>query len=239
MGYLKMFKRKDLITLVKDEMKKYIVDSKFKPGDSIPTEQEFSEIFSVSRTIIREALSGMESLNIIESRQGKGRFIKEVSYDGIVDSFSFMVELKPEEFHNILDIRIALENYYFPRMIDQITEEDIKRLSDIIESMRKIILDDESNEKKLIEAHNNFHKALYQRIGNTFLLKLIDLFSRMQNYFFMHDEFSTENKLEFLTKHEELLEVIVNNRVDVALIILNNHFGEITHNVDKIISKGK
>ena len=58
-----MFKRKDLITLVKEELKKYIIDSELKAGDIIPTELEFADKFEVSRTIIREALPMNYSLD--------------------------------------------------------------------------------------------------------------------------------------------------------------------------------
>ena len=52
-----MLKRKDLITLVKEELRNYILDSGLKAGDMLPTEVEFSEMFEVSRTIVREAFS--------------------------------------------------------------------------------------------------------------------------------------------------------------------------------------
>lgn len=59
-----------------DALRNYILKHDLKPGDSLPTESEFAELFSVSRGIIREALQYFRTLGIIESRPRKGMTIK-------------------------------------------------------------------------------------------------------------------------------------------------------------------
>ena len=54
----------------------FIKDMGFtKKGDKLPTERELVEKFNVSRSSIREALSSLENIGIVESKQGEGNFI--------------------------------------------------------------------------------------------------------------------------------------------------------------------
>ena len=53
-------KRESLAKQLKDILNKRINESKYKPGEKIPTEKELSEEFSVSRTVIREAIASLK-----------------------------------------------------------------------------------------------------------------------------------------------------------------------------------
>lgn len=47
----------------------------------LPTEMEMAKRFGVSRTVIREAVSRLKSEGLVESRQGSGVFVREISLD--------------------------------------------------------------------------------------------------------------------------------------------------------------
>lgn len=53
-----------------------ITDGKLKPGDKLPSEPHLVEQFEVSRTVLREAISRLKSLGLVESRQGSGVFVR-------------------------------------------------------------------------------------------------------------------------------------------------------------------
>ena len=46
-----------------------VVDKKFKPGDKLPNENEFSEILQVSRTTLREAFRILAAGRVVEIRR--------------------------------------------------------------------------------------------------------------------------------------------------------------------------
>ena len=81
-----------------------IRDGKLPAGQKLPTEQALVERFGVSRTVVREALSRLKTLGLIETRQGSGAFVKAVSEDtldrlmlkpdGSVDAVIQMVEVR-------------------------------------------------------------------------------------------------------------------------------------------------
>ena len=52
--------------------------SRLVAGDRLPTEASLVKQFGVSRTVVREAVSRLKSLGLVESRQGSGAFVKDL-----------------------------------------------------------------------------------------------------------------------------------------------------------------
>jgi len=54
-----------------------IESGELKPGDIFPTEQQIQELYDVSRTTVRQALSELESENRISRHRGRGTFVSK------------------------------------------------------------------------------------------------------------------------------------------------------------------
>src|SRR3546814_12468625 len=54
-----------------------VCSSDLKPGNKLPSEKQLGEQFSVSRSVVREALSQLKSEGLISSQQGRGVFVNE------------------------------------------------------------------------------------------------------------------------------------------------------------------
>jgi GntR family transcriptional regulator, transcriptional repressor for pyruvate dehydrogenase complex len=230
-----MIQQIDLLKVVKSEIKQYIIDNRMKSGDLLPTEKMFSEILGVSRTIIREAFSGLESLNLIETHRGRGRFVREISYGTILNNLSFILELEPDEFKSVLEIRIALEHYYLPAMIDNLSEQDIGKLENICAELKKEMLEknnSDEGEDNAIEIHSEFHRMLYINCGNKLLIDIIKVFANMQKFFSKLSDFKTHDRVEFIKKHEKLIDAIKKKDRDEVKQLLDRHYEEVSHNLD-------
>ena len=46
-----------------------------KRGDQLPSERELAEVFKVSRTTVREAIRVLETMKLLQCRQGNGTHI--------------------------------------------------------------------------------------------------------------------------------------------------------------------
>ena len=60
---------------IKERLEQEIRDRRWKPGESIPTEPELMELYQVSRTTIRQAVSLLEQEGLLERHQGRGTFV--------------------------------------------------------------------------------------------------------------------------------------------------------------------
>jgi len=62
---------------IKDKLKDQINSGSLKFGDQLPGEPMLCQIFSVSRTVIRQALTELEHEGVVTRRKGKGTYISE------------------------------------------------------------------------------------------------------------------------------------------------------------------
>jgi len=62
---------------VKDVLRDWIRQGKWKPGDQLPGEYELCETFHVSRTVVRQALTELTTEGFIRREKGKGTFVAE------------------------------------------------------------------------------------------------------------------------------------------------------------------
>src|SRR5215217_265452 len=57
---------------VENSLRQYFEDNKFKPGDPLPNEMDMATQLNVSRNVVREALSRLRMLGMIEARPRRG-----------------------------------------------------------------------------------------------------------------------------------------------------------------------
>ena len=64
---------------VVERLRSLILTGAYPPGSRLPNERELAEALGVNRGSVREALKGLEFLELIEVRHGQGSFVREVS----------------------------------------------------------------------------------------------------------------------------------------------------------------
>lgn len=70
-----MVKRPRLSSVIVDALQRQILSGALVLGDRLPTEQQMILQFGVSRTVVREAISGLRANGLVEARQGSGVFV--------------------------------------------------------------------------------------------------------------------------------------------------------------------
>ncbi|HTO60042.1 MAG TPA: GntR family transcriptional regulator [Bradyrhizobium sp.] len=56
-----------------------IAERRYAPGEALPSEEDLAKLFGVSRVTVRAALETLNTLGLIERRQGAGTFVRELS----------------------------------------------------------------------------------------------------------------------------------------------------------------
>jgi GntR family transcriptional repressor for pyruvate dehydrogenase complex len=60
---------------VVEQIRRQIIDGDIRPGDRLPAESALEKQFSVSRTVIREAISRLHAAGLVETYRGKGTYV--------------------------------------------------------------------------------------------------------------------------------------------------------------------
>jgi len=75
---------------VSEKLIKQIINGVYPAGSKLPTEREMAKKFQVTRSIVREALKRVETLRLINIRQGSGAEVQDFTATGgleLVDLF--------------------------------------------------------------------------------------------------------------------------------------------------------
>ncbi|WP_417721787.1 FadR/GntR family transcriptional regulator [Salipiger sp.] len=64
-----------LVQTVRDSLREQIEAGAYKPGSRLPSEAQMTREFSVSRTVVREAVAALRADGLVEPRQGAGVFV--------------------------------------------------------------------------------------------------------------------------------------------------------------------
>ncbi|TKT74639.1 FadR/GntR family transcriptional regulator [Aquamicrobium sp. LC103] len=105
---LKIERRPKLSERVVTALRSQVLSGEFKPGQKLPTESQLTEVFGVSRTVIREAIATLAADGLVESRQGAGVFVCESPVMAF-SSISQEIGNKISHALNVIEVRMGLE----------------------------------------------------------------------------------------------------------------------------------
>lgn len=169
----KPVKSKKIYEEVIEQIKKLIVDGKLQPGDKLLPERELAETLGVSRASVREAFSALQIMGIIEIRPGEGSFVRQVSYESMLEPLSFLSQVNVDNVIELLEVRKILEVQIATLAANRATEEDIEQIRHALNQMI-----DEVNTGEVAEiADAEFHFAVVKAAHNPILIKLINTIS--------------------------------------------------------------
>ncbi len=136
-----------------------------QPGERLPTEAALVQRFGVSRTVVREALSRLKTLGLLESRQGSGAYVRapdareaqrlQLTPDGSVAAVLQMVE-----------VRRALEAEAAALAAARRTTRAVRQIRAAMRAIEQAVAAGGDGVAEDVA----FHAAIAQAAGNPFLL---------------------------------------------------------------------
>jgi GntR family transcriptional regulator, transcriptional repressor for pyruvate dehydrogenase complex len=91
-----------------DRVLEYIATTNMRPGQALPPERDFATVIGVSRNVLRQGFSILEERGLIVTRQGSGRYLREVPDRPRATSMS-STDLEVASIADILEARSLLE----------------------------------------------------------------------------------------------------------------------------------
>lgn len=155
-----------------EALTKEIRSGRLRPGDKLPTEPELAEQFSVSRTVVREAVSRMKSLGLVESRQGSGVYVLEAALPSL--SFDASYAVSKEAVVQMVEVRRALEAEVAGLAAQRRTQTDIDNIRAAIARLDQAVAAGGDG----VQEDVAFHRAIADAARNPFLLSTLAYLSR-------------------------------------------------------------
>jgi len=133
-------------------------------GDKLPTEAALVEQFAVSRTVIREAVSRLKSLGLVDSRQGSGMYVKDAGFSPL--NFDARHAVSKQAVIQMVEVRRALEAEVAALAAQRRTPEDVLRIRQAIVALEQAVLAGGDG----VDEDVQYHRAIAEAACNPFLI---------------------------------------------------------------------
>lgn len=159
-----------VIEQIKDMIKK----GTLKKGERLPSERSLVEQLQVSRTSIREALSALEVIGLVECRQGEGNYIKTTFEDNLLEPLSVMYMLEGSNPEEIWELRKIMEVEAAGLASKRIGGEQLKELEELLSGF-----DIGRDEAYNAEIDKLFHYKIAECSGNILIYNILKTVSTL------------------------------------------------------------
>lgn len=181
-----------------------------KPGVKLPPERTLAEQLRVSRPSVREALSALEILGILESRIGDGTYVKRSPLDvPLIGSMFDDLSETQESPLEVTEARLGIEPFIVRLATERATQDQLTAIGEAIERMSQAIRKHHSH----VDSDVGFHLSIAAAAGNSVLLRQVGVLVRIMHTQ-MWDQFnektvSTPRQLDrFLHDHQRIFKAM-------------------------------
>lgn len=174
-------KHQSLAEQVEQKLLSYLKANNFNIGDQLPKEMELAAHLGVSRNVVREALSRLRMMGMVESKKRKGMVITEPDLLSGLTRVMDPSLLGEGNMQDIFELRLVLEVGMADLLFARKNAKDILELKDIANreaADKKCLISQEVRSKYEIE----FHGKLYAMSGNSTLSRFQKLLLPVFNY---------------------------------------------------------
>jgi GntR family transcriptional regulator, transcriptional repressor for pyruvate dehydrogenase complex len=146
-----------------------LLGESMRPGDRLPGERALVEELGVGRSAVREAISALEVLGIVETRAGSGTYLRSGTSELLPSTLSWSLLMDQERTAELSVVRSALERSAAQLAALTATDEQKAELTRLVQEQREAANDPEG----YVAADVSFHRVLARIGGNGLLDELL------------------------------------------------------------------
>ena len=211
-------KRESVADQIFGQLKAKIVSGELRPGDKLPTEMELCELYGVSRTSVRQALTSLSSLDLIEAKTGGGTFVKKADGSKIMDKLMLYAFLDQRSLAEISEFRDILEPAVTRLACQRANAGDIERLSEIYCQMEK----EQENLEECAKLDFRFHTEIARISRNAYIIRTYEALEEILLNAFSKIVLKNGNRGGW-KYHEQIIEAFKSGDAELAAGIMREH----------------
>lgn len=213
---LQEIKPRKIYEQVAEQLKKAIISGQYQPGEKLPSVRELGELLNVGQPSVREALSALRAMGLVEILQGHGTFVAKYDAEELTARINDYILIGKEDILHLIEVRKMLEVGAARSAAEKRTGKDLLEMERSIEIMKRKLTSPDEWDK----ADWRFHYAISQATQNPILTSLMQSISGRTQQALKENRqklFTTQAKLEHLLNHHiAIYDSIKNGRVDKA-----------------------
>jgi DNA-binding FadR family transcriptional regulator len=205
------------------ELRAAIERGDYAIGDKLPSEATLSRDYEVSRSVVREALRGLQALGMTASHTGKGTFVVS---DQAADNPTF----GQYSARDLLEVRRHIEVPAAGYAARRHTAEDLETLTGLLTRM-----EEESDDTFWVALDSLFHIAVAQSSGNPVFGKVIE---EIRDALASQSAFLNQlggRRDASNAEHRRIVDAIADGAPDAATAAMTAHLEHVDQTLDDIV----
>ncbi len=212
--------RQSLVDTVVERIREVIEQGQLGAGDRLPTEAELGAQLGVSRTVVREAVSQLESLGLLSVQRGRGTFVGNWSgLAGCVKMLRSALALSPKELAKFTEFRNAIECYAARRAAERATPEDVADLQRLCDDMDRAGRDD----LEAMQLDFQFHRRLMALTCNELMCNVLEVVQEFALAAMVQTTPKPRDREQSHRRHQAIVEAVRAGDADAAEKAMQAH----------------
>ena len=232
--YFQQIRPQKIYEKVTEQIKEMIEKGELRPGDKLLSVRELAEQLNVGRSAVREALSALQAMGLIELKQGEGTFVRQLSSSELLGANYLNLLLEYRQIESLLEVRKLIETSYVELAAERRDYEDLKRLEEALQLMEKDLESKTHGE----EADWLFHYAIAKATKNDMLVYIVESISDSMKQNIRTDRIILYNKegmpQKLLYEHRQIYDAILKKDGKLAKEVLYYHLQQVEDQIKQI-----
>ena len=225
---------RDLVGSTIGEITRHIRTHDLGPGDRLPSEAAFARQFSVSRTVVREALRSLAAMRLVELSAGRRATVAKLDYGAISPMIEHGVHTEQISVQQIYDVRRTIEMRTATLAALRRTDEEAERIRFHAHAMREQF----GNLDEIMEHDLAFHVEIAKAAKNPVFSLIVGAFDGVTRQTWpigWRSRTSDAQQLAVIGIHIDLADAIAAGDPEAARDLMARHFDE---SVKALLSAG-
>jgi GntR family transcriptional repressor for pyruvate dehydrogenase complex len=209
---------------VAEQLTAEIKQGRLMPGDKLPTEARLVEQFQVSRTVVREAVSRLKSLGLVDSRQGSGVFVsQQLPFAPL--HFEVRQAASQEAVVQMVEVRRALEAEVAALAAERRDANDIRAIKQAVQALDAAVQAGGNGVAEDVK----FHRAIADATRNPFLIQTLEYLGQFLHGATQVTRANEARRVDFAaevqTEHQAILQAVEAGDAEAARQAAATHMG--------------
>ena len=223
-----------------ENLEKEIMEGVLKPGDRLPSEAEIGDKYSVSRTVVREALQTLKARRLVVSRKGSGSYVANPGGSSLRDSLKMYSALLKDEtmFFELMELRLVLETHCARLCAQNWTPARQRLVQGRLDAMRA----NQDSMKVFAASDISFHMAIVEASGQNLFREILGALLPQIGIRFAREAYveNVQASMErVLRQHEAIYDALVARDPDAAEVALKAHLISSRNHFRDVVNRGK
>ena len=207
-----------------------------KVGERLASEQQLTERFSASRTVVREALKILRARGLIASRTGSGAYVTKPDVEDLSHMVTRIIRMDDAiDYRSVYDVRYYLEAAAVRAAAEKATEENFAELDEILLKLRNYNIG-------VLERRDldfQFHKSIARYSGNPLLSLLVETMANVFKDVIRIGIFVEGGIDDAITRHQRIMDALRARDAERAEKMVFEHLDQSRRNYEVYYKIGK